>query len=248
MQSLKQFVLSLWRSPRYGAAVKVFGAIGLAVIGNAVWEFAAKPLGLASFRAVLSSTSVWISDYRNDFYVRAARGFHESSDLIVLPLLGLALMVGAFSYWAWTSGTLQRSQKQLLKLRKRVSRLRRNSAPETEPLSFEDEVAEIETDLIRAEKQLLFGQRMKFWVLAAVLWWVFSIGSDIVKTYYSNVLVTYFEQLHRVALPYISGEEEKGLVSSFARVDSRDKFIGVIRIAEAYARRSGEKIPTIDPW
>jgi hypothetical protein len=248
MANLKAVALSLWRNPRYGWAVKLFGAIGVAIIGNAVWEFAAKPLGLAVFRTVLSSTSAWVSDYRNDFYVRAARGFHESSDLVVLPLLGFALIISGVAYWASTYGSLRRNQKQVGELRERVSRLRNNSRPVTEAISTEAELADIDRELTRAEKQLVVGQRMKFWVLAGILWWVFSIGSDIVKTYYANTLVTYFEQLHRISLPYISVEEEKSLLSSFARINSRDRFIKVIRNAEGYARRSGETIPTVDPW
>jgi hypothetical protein len=70
----------------------------------------------------------------------------------------------------------------------------------------------------------------------------------LIRAYYVNSAITYFDQAYKIALPALSQEERDRINSNFAGIQSREDYVQILKYLEGKAQSLSKSIPEAWIW
>ena len=218
----------------------ILAVIALGVIGSGLWEVVFKPIFSKLRDFFLNVTSLGIQSLKDETYQMIAQGFHEYSSLETILTITYLFFVFVFF------GSLY--------ILFSAHKLRRESLNSTEKSNDENSATDHRSNGQRAI-ELGLSTRIKNWfVYLAYLMLFFNLflignvafGSFQIK--YVNCAITHYQQLLNICDPYISANDKKHIVSTFAQINNKDDYVSVIEKLKKIAKEKIQSIPKFEAW
>ena len=168
-------------------------AVLVSILGNAIWEYAVRPLLHTTARLLLDAASLGLTSYKNNVYQQVAKDNHTAAIVSVQSFVVLLLLLGFFVTFAYLF-------TELFELRWR-----------TEKRLVESEFGEIHEPPVEVQKRLAI-KRLKsvrrglvFLYVSAVAYGSFFIleAVSLAKSTYVESADAHYHHILRMAAPII---------------------------------------------
>ena len=220
------------------------GAILLAIVGNALWEFLVRPSLLASQDFLLNLSTLGIQAFKDSMYVDIAKGRYDRASV---ELLGQYMaLVGGCAFFAISMlfMTTKRLRGQLNKLKEKVQSMDHADSVE-KIVTKEGLLASMADD----EKKLRKLDRLAYFLAFVVGTMVLANLTAGLRIKYMNAAVTNFEQTLSITKPYLTvPRKEELLRSTFSQIRNKDGYVQLIEELRGIAEKNGQHVPEFKIW
>jgi hypothetical protein len=225
--------------------IAVVAAIALAILSNALWEYAAKPLLLLSRDIFLDIATLGTQSFKNACYQSIAQGFTESASFSLLSefnALYITACLLAALYSLQKSRELTTKQREIDEMRKELAELEKgNNLSKTTKPSIDERREELSHLLVKLKVVVWF------FVVFAVFFASLKVLSG-VKYGYVHSAITHYKQVLVVTRPYLSEKEFQLTESKFSQISRKDDYASILRGLYAVCDKNGIKHSTFSPW
>lgn len=220
------------------------GALVLAIVASALWDFLFKNAFIALGGAMLGAiASVW-SGYVDILHVDIGK---LQADVLVLPIFSFlvaALIVGLVSYVIRTWGKLKKYEERVKKYKERIARVLERpliNAPISESISKLESELEIDPQIYTMMAKLT---RLIVWGLTpSVAILVFLIAIQAWQVTYTRSASTWSVQSIEILAPNIGNEEVVKLRSQLRQVITANQFYAFESALRAHAKKHAVQLP-----
>lgn len=223
------------RSKYWKYGLTAAGAILVGALGSGLWEAILRPaLRRISFW-LLDAASVGFESYRTGVYREIAQGVSKTefdAFVTITAVFGGFTLVIMFANLFVTS--LARRFERRSVESESDSRATRTDSPTSKTFIGAQRVVthRATSYILIASLALILAQQL---VLLA-------------RDGYSSRAIVHYEQLLRIASPYLDANHRAIIESKFAQIDSKENYVQVTTELEQVAKANGQKVPTFSPW
>ncbi|MCF8382939.1 MAG: hypothetical protein K9G39_04985 [Chlorobium sp.] len=220
-------------------------AVALSIIGNAVWEYAAKPLLLLSRDLFLDIATLGTQSFKDACYQSIAQGFSESASFSLLFELNVlyitaCLLIALHFFLQLRSLTIRVTE--LDEMRKNLSKVEKcNPVSIAEKPTIDEQQRELFRSLVK----------LKVLVWSFVFLAVFAVSLKVmngVKYGYVHSAITHYRQILVTARPYLTENDFQLTESKFSRIRNKDDYASALRSLYEVCDKNGIKHSTFNPW
>ncbi|MCX5721620.1 MAG: hypothetical protein NT179_06265 [Nitrospirae bacterium] len=220
------------------------GTVVIAIFSNAIWEFLVKPALLSVQNGILNLTTLGIRSFKDAIYAEIAKGHHDRASDELLFLF-VALMIGVVAFINSTHfERLGRIRKKHKELAKSLDRLQQTSGTD-EPLHT---IESIKTTLVSTERNQVILRRLALLFAGLALFFAISTITMAAKIKYISSAVTYYDQLIKIATPYITDSQRKLIDSQFSQIKKEEDFDRIVTHLNSIAISNSQTVPAFKVW
>jgi hypothetical protein len=216
-------------------AVYIAGTVVLGALGSGLWEIALKPGGRWVGRALLTVATLGSGYLKDQVYIEAAKGYHESSANQSFSLINLILF--------WLCSAVIVFGFQLAN--KTVREVKRLCVEEGAEAGSTEKLDALIDDIFRKIKQV----RVMLWTLVFVC--LLLIGDETahqLEAAAADDAYTYFSQSLTICRPFIDPHQAQMLESRFTSIRGRADYVSVADELKRIASANGLRLPPFNPW
>ena len=151
----------------------------------------------------------------------------------------MSMIMAFMSFLVWDFLRLRSAQAEYNEL---LDRKDTSGGQEVESRRGSDELKKKAARYVRAQRIHFYFQ------IAVVIMLVATLFLGSVQELYVNSAVSHFQQVLRVASPYLDEGEEAFILSAFAQIRNKEDYVRIVERLVRTARMNGQEIPTFDPW
>ncbi len=218
---------------------KVLGLLLVSAFSVPLWQYILRPLIGHTRDWVLDFATLGVQRYKDNIYAEVARGFRESLDMATFIFLVMFIIIGIMFSLSWVFLRLRSALDDYTEL---LDRKDTPGGQEVESRRSSDEFKKEVAHYVRGRKKDWYVQIALAMIILAILF----LGS--VQELYVNSAVSHFQQVLRIASPYLDDGEEKFILSEFAQIQNKEDYVRIVERLVSTARMNGQEIPTFDPW
>jgi hypothetical protein len=236
---------SLMKMTRSKKTLAVLGAILLAVVSNALWEYAAKPLILQLRDILLNIATLGIQSFKNDCYRLIAQGFTESPSVKLLFEFN-SLYIVAFT---WVAAYFVVKAREANLRTRRVDELRHRLSEQPVDQELPQEIEPSVDERRKELANLMIKLRALVWLFVVLA--VFAVswrGLNIVKESYVNKAVSHYKQMYLMCRPYVDEKEAQIIESKFSQIASKQDYSLVLSRLYEIGEKNGIRHQTFSAW
>ncbi len=188
---------------------------------------------------MLNLATLGVQRYKDNIYAEVARGFRESLDTASFVFLVMFMIMAFMSFLFWDFLRLRSAQDKYTDL---LDRKDTSGGQEVESRRSSDELKKKAAQYVR-------GQRIHFYFqIAVVIMLVAILFLGSVQELYVNSAVSHFQQILRIASPYLDDGEEIIILSKFAQIQNKGDYVRIVERLAGTAKAHGQTVPAFDPW
>ena len=216
----------------------VLGLLLLGIIINALWEIGIKPLFPYLRDFFLNLTSLGIQSVKDKTYLSIAKGFHEYSSLGSYIILMILYVYAIVCFSVYVIVISRRLRERTMELSREIEGIEK----EQKTLNDLEEMVE---SMKRRSKWLVRASYLMLVVTSLGLW-IVLINSF--RLEYINSAITHYQQVLNICDPYLSDNNKKRVVSSFAQIRKKEHYVVIIKELEKIATEKGQYVSKFEAW
>lgn len=222
----------------------IAGVVLLAIVGNAVWEFIARPTLLAGQDLLLNLSTLGVQRFKDSMYVQIAKGHYDRASLLLLGQFTAVYVACLLAGPYWMFRLTRRLRESHAKLKEEVRASLGQEYSGIENFNTQEFLAELESnDPMRRLNRLLY--------LGYFLFLALAVGNltEASRTRYVESAVSNFEQTLSIAKPYLTEPKKEELMrSAFSQIRNKDGYVALLLELRGIAEKNGQHVPDFRIW
>ncbi len=220
----------------------ILGAIFVGALGSGVWQSILSPMLRFARNWILDLASLGVESYRDEIYRQIATGLSGNANLRILFLSSVifgGLLIAIVQYFFMRFSRIRDRHRDMLEELEKDKQGFDQVKITREGLEGKLEAA---GHLIKSAWRgiyLLMGL-----VALAITLQIMTFAS----VSYVNSATSHYQQVLKIASPYLDDNERLLVESKFAQIQNRQGYVEIVDRLASVARQHGQFVPDFQPW
>lgn len=225
---------------KYKTLITIFITVFLGAVGSGIWQYVLNPALEGSTRFLLEIGTLGVETFKNELYIEVSKGYQETASFKTLSILSLIIGLLSILLCAKSIVDAHFAIKKHGDLLKDIELLEQGK--KEEPRS----ITEIKNDLILNNPKSMLKSAYMMIPFAGMLIIILTISTA--SDRYVNNAVAHYNQILKVASPYMTHEEILQIESEFAQISSSEDYIKVTEKLYQYTNEAEIEVNHFDIW